>query len=196
MCQIFSHHEKSSLYRIIFLALSILFLVGCNEIITPLLPVTDTFDSDAQGWQVNEGGKGGFSPVDGNLGGFVYGVDNAPGFWYFVAPAGFIASIRKAYGLQLIFDLEQSATDSQAESDDVILTDGVLTLTYKTAYHPKTTWTPYSVKLDEAAGWKKGKVKATKAELQQVLQNLTSLKIRGEYRAGPDRGGLDNVSIH
>ncbi|WP_245565159.1 laminin B domain-containing protein [Spirosoma spitsbergense] len=186
---------KSSAFNVLVLLICGTHFTACTELITPLFPISYGFDDDAQGWEGSVGCKSGYSATGGNPGGYVYGIDDATGFWYFVASTEFTTTVRKAYGLQLSFDLEQSAIDNQADADDIIITDGTLTLTHKTSYNPKTIWTAYSVKLDETAGWKKGKVKATKAELQQVLQNLTSLKIRGEFRSGPDRGGLDNVSI-
>jgi hypothetical protein len=195
VAKLVANARNSSFSKGLVLVLCVVLTTACTEIITPLFPISYSFDDDAQGWEGSIGCKSGYSATGGNPGGYVYGIDDAPGFWYFVASTEFTTTVRKAYGLQLSFDLEQSAIDNQADADDILITDGVSALTYKTEYNPNTTWTAYSVKLDETAGWKKGKVKATKAELQQVLQNLTSLKIRGEYRIGPDRGGLDNVSI-
>ncbi|AKD56051.1 laminin B domain-containing protein [Spirosoma radiotolerans] len=159
-------------------------------------PAYIAFDNDNQGWQISSGAISSYSATGGNPGGYIIGTDNALGFWYFIASKEFVSETRKSYERNLGFDLEQSATDSQANADDVILTDGSTILTFDTAYNPKTTWTHYSIKLDEFSGWKKGKVKATKADMQTVLQNLTELRIRGEFRAGPDRGGLDNVAIY
>lgn len=172
------------------------FSVGCTETITPVFPISYSFDEDAQGWQGSVGCKSGYSPTGGNSGGYVYGIDETSGVWFFVASHHFVDISKRAYGLTLSFDLVQSATDAQANTnDDVILTDGTTQLTFNTPYNPSTRWTNYFVKLDEKSGWKKGRVNATKTDVQQVLQNLTSIRIRGEFRSGPDRGGLDNVSI-
>ncbi|WP_018620294.1 laminin B domain-containing protein [Spirosoma luteum] len=162
---------------------------------TPLLSISYHFDNDAQGWQINEAGKGGFQSFGGNPGGCIYAEDISTDAWYFIASNEFIDMTRKAYGLTLGFDLIQSATDAQFNADDVILTGGTTQLTFNSPHNPGTRWTSYLVKLDEKSGWKNGKVNATQKEMQQVLQNLTSIRIRGEYRNGPDRGGLDNVSI-
>lgn len=193
----FRRSEKTKLLRINILLLIGATFIGCTEKMKPLLPVTDTFDDDTQGWKINAAGKGGFQAAGGNPGGFVYAEDQSIDTWFFIAPNQFVEISRKMYGLTLSFDLMQSATDAQTiTSDDIVLTDGTIKLTYNTPNNPGISWTSYSVKLNETSGWKKGKVNATQADMQQVLQNLTSLRIRGEFRLGPDRGGIDNVSIH
>lgn len=154
------------------------------------------FDAGNDGWRVSEGGIGSYSATGGNPGGYIVGIDSAYGVWYFVASESFVHETRKYYDRTLKFDLIQSATDSQVNASDVILTDGTTTLTFNTSHYPNTTWTPYSVKLDELSGWKKGNAKATKADMQSVLANLTNLRIRGEFKAGPDQGGLDNVILY
>jgi hypothetical protein len=173
-------------------------VAGCTEfsIATLASPGFNGFDTDNEGWHVDKGGKERYSPTGGNPGGYLEGIDTAGNAWYFVAPARFIREVQFGYGRTLRFDLKQSATDAQMTFDDLILTDGTTRLTFDTPYNPKITWTHYAVKLDEVQGWKKGKAAATRAEIQQVLKNLTELHIRGEFRAGPDIGGLDNVSIN
>lgn len=173
-------------------------MAGCTElsIATVTAPGFNGFDTDNEGWHVDQGGKERYSPTDGNPGGYLQGIDNAGNAWYFVAPPRFVREVQFSYGRSLRFDLKQSATDAQVTFDDLILSDGTTRLTFNTPYNPNTTWTHYAVKLDEVQGWKKGKAAATQAEIQQVLKNLTELYIRGEFRAGPDTGGLDNVSIY
>ncbi|GAB3020651.1 laminin B domain-containing protein [Spirosoma pulveris] len=173
-------------------------MAGCTEppITTIASPGFNGFDSDNEGWHVNKGGKEQYRPAGGNPGGYLEGVDNADSAWYFVASAQFVRQVRFSYGRTLRFDLKQSATDTQMDFDDLIMTDGTTKLTFNTPYHPKTTWTNYAVKLDEVQGWKKGKAAATQADIHQMLENLTELYIRGEFRSGPDVGGLDNVSVY
>ncbi|MBO0947776.1 hypothetical protein J2I46_04235 [Fibrella sp. HMF5405] len=160
------------------------------------LPFLENFETDSQGWTVNAAAKGGYSKTGGNPGGYLYGIDKSTDAWFFMASDSLLHASKKGYGKTLSFELEQDAVDAQATtSDDVVMSDGVITLTYNTSCNPSTTWTAYSVKLDELSGWKNEKKAATKADIQQVLGHLTSLKIRGEFRFGPDRGGLDNVSL-
>ncbi|MEZ0541034.1 laminin B domain-containing protein [Fibrella arboris] len=175
-----------------------LFTIGCQDFSTfiRLRPYLANFDKDSQGWKVSTGAKGGYSPKEGNPSGYIYGIDSSTDTWYFLASDSLVYESKKGYGKTLSFELEQSATDSQGiTSDDVVLSDGIITLTYNTSYNPAMTWTSYSVKLDELSGWKNGNKAVTKDEFRHVLDHLSGLKIRGEFRAGPDRGGLDNVSL-
>ncbi|MEZ0485095.1 laminin B domain-containing protein [Fibrella aquatica] len=159
------------------------------------MPIFDRFDADNQGWKVSPDAVSYYNASGGNPGGFVAAVDNATEAWYFIAPEHMLLEAKRGYGKSLSFDLKQSAIDSQFNGDDIVLTDGIITLVYNTSYNPATTWTSYLVKLDEVSGWKKGSQKASKEDFLKVLSKVSGLKIRGEYRAGPDRGGLDNVSI-
>ncbi|GAB3804828.1 hypothetical protein GCM10028819_36950 [Spirosoma humi] len=196
-----SNPEKVVFYKFAVVGgLLLALLIGCYRFtLTPLDPPdSNSFDEGDQGWRISEGGVGGFSATGGYPGGYMAGSDNLDPIqtlWYFVAPDRFMAEVRKGYGKTLRFDLIQSGTDEQRFSEDVILTDGKNTLTFDTAYNPNTTWTSYAIKLDELSGWKKGNKQATKADIQAVLKNLTELRIRGEYKSGPDDGGLDNVAI-
>lgn len=192
--------SKSVFYNLAFLYGSLsMFITGCTEFsITAITyPGFNGFDINDEGWHVSEGGISSYSSTGGNPGGYIVGTDNAAGVWYFIASKSFVSETRRSYGRTLSFDLEQSATDFQGNTNnDVVLTDGTNTLTYNTAYNPKTTWTHYSVKLDDVSGWRKGSLTATKEDVLHVLQNLTDLRIRGEFRAGPDQGGLDNVTLY
>ncbi|GAB2533243.1 hypothetical protein GCM10027085_25150 [Spirosoma aerophilum] len=171
--------------------------VGCSNfgITTIPSPSFSGFEKDNEDWEVSKGGKSRYSSTGGNPDGYLEGIDTGENAWYFVAPTRFINEAKFSYGRTLSFDLKQSATDDQVHFADLILTDSLTTLTFNTPDHPKTTWTHYAVKLDECQGWKKGKTKATQADIQAVLKNLKALHIRGEFRAGPDIGGLDNVSL-
>lgn len=197
-----SNPEKVVFYKFAVVGgLLLALLIGCYRFtLTPLDPPdSDSFDDGDQGWRISEGGVGSFSATGGYPGGYMAGSDNfdpVHTYWYFIAPAPFTNVVRKGYGKTLRFDLIQSGTDVQRYTDDIILTDGVNTLTFDLSYNPTTNWTSYAIKLDELSGWQKGEGPATKADIQAVLTNLTELRIRGEYRSGPDNGGLDNVAIY
>ena len=159
-----------------------------------------TFSVDDEGWR----GSGDAAlavptwyATGGNPGGFVELDDGlAGGVWYWEAPATFLGDASSAYGNFVRFDLKQSSTSSQFDSPDVILNSGGLELIYDTANNPDITWTHYDVPLTEA-GWEvngEGRVPSS-AEFQTVLANLERLRIRGEYVAGSDTGGLDNVIL-
>jgi len=78
------------------------------------------------------------------------------------------------------------------------LSGGGLTLLFKIAKNPGTTWTGYKVALNELAGWRKGSLSGlppTQAEMLSVLAGLTEVRIRGAYSALHATGGLDNVTL-
>ncbi|MBC3788257.1 laminin B domain-containing protein [Spirosoma utsteinense] len=192
--------EKVVFCRLVcVLGLLVAVLAGCSPLSIQQQPQTNSnnFDTDMQGWGVSEGGIGSFSATGGHPGGYLAGEDRTTGDWYYIASPAFLDVVRGGYGKTLRFELKQSAIDSvYSVPDDVILTDGTTTLTVDNAYSPARTWTYYAVRLDELSGWKKGKSAATRAEIRAVLQNLTALWIRGEFRGGPDQGGLDNVAVY
>ena len=67
---------------------------------------------------------------------------------------------------------------------------------FGTPMSPGTGWTPFSVKLTAAAGWRwNWNARATQEQIRSVLANPTSLEIRGEYHTGPDEGALDDVVL-
>ena len=73
-----------------------------------------------------------------------------------------------------------------------------MTLAFDLPENPGTAWTAYTVPLRAGAGWKVGDGKgkeATEEQIRDVLSNLKTVKIRGEYREGEDTGGLDTVVL-
>jgi hypothetical protein len=67
---------------------------------------------------------------------------------------------------------------------------------------PDGDWTSYSINLNASSGWHvsyssslSGSTEATNDDIWQVLTNLTSLRIRGEYGSAAATGGLDNVVL-
>jgi hypothetical protein len=165
-------------------------------------PITSTFDADDEGWLVAGDAAGGVKPelgaTGGNPGGHIAADDKAVGgVWYFRAPQKFLGNRGGFYGTSLTFDLKQSDEKHAFEAPDVSLRNGAgLTLVIDAGKSPASTWTSFRIKLDESAGWRRKTLKgepATKQDLKAVLEDLTELRIRGEYRSGKDRGALDNV---
>jgi hypothetical protein len=171
----------------------------------PAVCPASSFDAGDEGWRVVGDAQGGsvlpdFIPWGGNPGGYVSATDDVlGGTWYWQAPDAFLGDRSASYGQLLTFDLRQSQTNYQfVRNDDLILTDGNLTLIFHLPYHPDTDWTSYSISLDASSGWQVQEYgrAPTPAEMQDVLASLTDLRIRGEYRNGSDTGGLDNVILH
>ncbi|MFO8011778.1 MAG: laminin B domain-containing protein [Phycisphaerae bacterium] len=172
--------------------------------------ISSTFDTSMEDWAVV--GRT-FPPehrsTGGNPGGYIWAQDDTVNIggdvWYWQAPATYHGNLAWSYGGTLSFDLWQSDTSSPhwEEFADVILVGEGLTLVYDTGYHPGTTWTSYTVLLDDSSGWFVGDLSqptvyglvATEAEIKQTLSNVSDLRIRGEYRWGEDNGGMDNVTL-
>jgi hypothetical protein len=166
------------------------------------------FDLDDEGWTVNRDGMGPtHQAAGGNPSGHISASDgewDPNWYWYWVAPDKFLSDISAAYGGTLSFDLMQSQTDNQISPDDRYLSgdvflEGIDTdLVLDLPVNPGTDWTRYTLLLHESAGWTKNShngFPATADEIIAVLSNVESIKIRGEYRHGPDSGGLDNVVL-
>jgi hypothetical protein len=165
--------------------------------------VASFFDTGSEGWTAIGDTVTGieYLPTEGRTGGGVRVKDEAVGgVWYFVAGSAYLGDQDENYGKLLRFDIRQviSGGANQFLSDDIILEGGGLKLVYDLPVKPSTTgdWLGVSVPLAESVPWKVGSAAgplATGAQIQAVLGNLTSLRIRGEYQTGPDSGYLDNV---
>jgi hypothetical protein len=166
------------------------------------LPVTSSFNQNGEGWTVVGDGTMFHNATGGNpsSSGYIFSIDRVEGIpFYFDAPGKFRGDLSAAYGRLLTFDLVWSETSpSQSlDADDVILRGGGQTITTQLPMRPGTSWTSYSIRLDEAGAWvlQGTDQPATSAQIQNVLKSLESLRIRGEFRWGPEQGGLDNVVL-
>lgn len=155
--------------------------------------VASTFDSGRDGWTADADGEIGWDNH-----GYASGKDLGTGeTWYFCAPAKFRGDKSVCFRGALQFDLKQSKVDSQSDHPDVILSGAGLTLTkdLPVTSNPNAAWTNYVIPLNEYSGWvnQATGLAARADEIMAVLSSLTSLRIRGEYRAGADSAWLDNV---
>lgn len=88
----------------------------------------------------------------------------------------------------------------QFEREDIIFKSDEQQIYYEIATYLTEDWTNYSVKIDENNAWRYGdhqgeNTLATKAQIKEVLSNVTDFWIRGEFEDGNDDGGLDKVEI-
>jgi hypothetical protein len=164
------------------------------------LPITSSFLQGDEGWTVTGDGTMFYSPTGGNPSstGYIFAIDWAEGDnFYFNAPGKFRGNMLAAYGRRLTFDLVWSETSPSdyKEAADIILRGGDLTITAQLPHLPGTTWTSYSVPLDVGGGWvvEATGQPASVSQMQTVLSALQQFRIRGEFRSGPEQGGLDNV---
>lgn len=159
------------------------------------------FESSTENW----GGFGDASslewtPTGGNPNGTICAVDGSQGvWWYFDAPTSVLNLLDGAYGMALRFDIKQvepTRLTVDNEPEDIILEAGEQRLIYNTNYNAGVTWTSYFVLLTEYGGWvDEAGVPPTSDLFQQILDNATALRIRGEFASGGDSACLDNVSL-
>ncbi len=137
---------------------------------------------------------------DGITGGYISANDNAAGgVWYWSAPEKFLGDRSSSFREKLTFSLKQSSTDNQFDGDDLILVGNEMRIVFNTSQNPDTSWTDYSVALNEEAGWKYNNSSGetvSKNDFIKILTNLTAINIRGEFVTGKDTGGLDNVILY
>jgi hypothetical protein len=176
-------------------------LAGCAAAnTTNRVLVTHDFDASAQGWLVaSDTGtvEPGFQAEGGKSGGYISGDDEALGeTWYFRAPDSVLAELPGADGGSLSYCLKQSSADAGFLEDDIIIEGPAGRLSYRFRTAPGTDWTDFSVTLTAAEGWRwNWNAPATQEQIRSVLANPTHLDIRGEYRTGPDVGGLDDFVL-
>lgn len=163
-------------------------------------PVESRFLQGAEGWTAFGDGTLFYAPTGGNPGstGHIFIIDLTLGDnFYFNAPSKFLGNVSGAYNRLLTFDLVWSETSESGNKagDDVVLRGGGHTLVADLPEIPGTTWKPYSIPLGVAGGWyhRDTGLAATAGEIQAVLSSLQEFRIRGEFRLGPEQGGLDNV---
>ena len=163
-------------------------------------PVESTFLQNAEDWTAVGDGVLYYSSTGGNPAntGYIFIIDQTLGDnFYFNAPSRFLGNMSGAYGRLLTFDLVWSETSlsDYKDGDDVVLRGAGHTLVAMLPEVPGTSWTPYSIPLSVAGGWvhQGTDQPATAAEIQAALGSLQEFRIRGEFRSGPEQGGLDNV---
>jgi Laminin B (Domain IV)/PEP-CTERM motif len=131
--------------------------------------------------------------------GHLFAVDAGQGVvWLYEAPTAYLGNQLAALGGNLSFDLKTSTLDSPMQSwGDVKFIGGGIELVIDAGASPGLDWTNYSVTLAPGA-WRVGSLNgalATAADFQTVFSNVESMRIRGEFSAAIDQGGLDNVVL-
>ncbi|MGO3260394.1 MAG: laminin B domain-containing protein [Mesonia sp.] len=169
--------------------------------------VDSLFRNDAEGWTIVGDAQGGFieasySPDGGIIEGYIYADDDVTGgVWYFSSPNSYHGNKQEYYGATLKYSLFQNSNMSnQFAREDIIFKSDEQQIYYEIATYPTADWTNYSVKIDESSAWRYGTFEgentlATKAQIKEVLSNVTDFWIRGEFESGSDDGGLDKVEI-
>ena len=170
----------------------------------PGVLASSDFEINAEVWGLADGGDGPLhGSGEGNPGGYILGREEGSTVWKFSAPEKFLGNVCGAYGHSICFDMRQILTDDQNDrSDDIILVNDTVSLSFDFRYNPPDTFASYCAPLlegiVEGRGWINDSTgnTASKEELQTVLSNLTELKIRGEFQVGDDEAWLDNVILY
>lgn len=120
-------------------------------------------------------------------------------FWN--APAKFLGNISRAYNQTISFDLLQSISGTDNTNNDLEIIGGGVSIVYQLPTKPGTTWTHYSIQLNEnVAGWHSSSLfgpAPSQIQMKQALSNVTSLRIRIKYSTTSSSytGQLDNVVL-
>jgi hypothetical protein len=162
--------------------------------------VSHDFSESTEGWLVS-GDTGVVEPAfeldGGNPGGYIAGDDEAIGeTWYFRAPDSVLDELAAAEHGTISYSLKQSSADAGFPDDDIVIVGPAGRLSYRFNDAPRTDWTDFTVRLSASAGWRwNWNAPATQEQIRSVLADPVRLDIRGEYRTGPDVGGLDNFVL-
>lgn len=180
--------------------------------------ITSTFDADADSWILRNNGDNLTATIvqtstGGNPDGYISGdvpFDNYPAFFWY-APAKFLGNLTyNSFGQTLSYSQQQLITGDNSEyngnyyeiySADLVISSGGTSIYYHTSPKPtlKPAWSNYSVTLDESSAWRTGEyissALATRAQIKAVLQNVTELRIRGNYNNTANTVSLDQVSL-
>ena len=168
-----------------------------------------TFDSDAEGWFVQDIDPADFSPAGtypvtwfptgGNPDGHIYAQDPSSFAFMFAAPANFLGDQSTATSIS--FDL---ANDSSAPDTGfvtlVLRTSGEF-LVFESGDVPSAAFTTFAIPLAPGPGWswfEDGHINgraATVADFQLIMADLTALLIRGDWSGEVDSSRLDNVYL-
>jgi hypothetical protein len=158
------------------------------------------FEADAEGWTVTEDSAVTVEQRTSETGGsYLCAADQDDELWYFSAPDSWIEAMRDSYGSTIYFNLSQAERRRQLESTDTIrlVAEDGTTLAFRAGDNPAVESTTYRVPLLETAGWLHAgtSIRATQAELQSALQNLTSVEILGQFQRDESTTCLDFVQL-
>ena len=173
---------------------------GSPPAANPNVTISSTFDTGMDGWS-SVGGADSLAWKDtgGSPDGYLEGTDSdASPIWYFDAPGKFLGDRSAYYGGIMSFAIRKSSFDGTLATtdEDVLLTGGGLTLAIKTTF-TSGPWVTFNLKLSDLGSWRVGSwagSSATEAQIRTVLQDLQSIRIRGDYY-GADISGLDSFQI-
>jgi hypothetical protein len=192
--------RRAATLSVIALISTIVVRAAAGQPATGRVLVSHEFTDSAQGWRISGDTVEGdplFAPTGGNPGGCITGVDEALGeTWYFHAPAAVLRALPTAIRGTLSYSLKQSGSLVSLIDDDIVILGPAGRLSYRFRNGPGTSWSDFSVRLTEDAGWTwNWNRHATQAQIDSVVGMPSRLDIRGEFVTGEDEGSLDNFIL-
>ena len=185
--------KKDRFYRATLVFLVITFS-GCVN-----AALVSGFDASGEGWAATPGIGGAINfaweSTGGNPGGFIAATDGGAQQWYFISPDSWDGDWTSYIGGMLRYEIRilnpASPPYDYFTLDDVQIYSGTGNyVSWSSGINPTESWTPYAVQLVSSNFTVTGS-----ATFDDILANVTELRIRGEYLNFNDREGLDNVSI-
>lgn len=193
---------------------TLLFLIAC---MAPSLHAQEfkfPFTLDAEGWtgvnlptasppfdNVGSPISLNHSLTGGNPDGFISITDPDNGDFYFQAPASSLGNLARFLGGYLTYNIRIENNNYDSAPDIIIAGNGKV-LVADIGVPGVGVWDTVVAPLtEEAAHWRLDSLSgtlATKADIEEVLSNVSLLRIRGEYVAdqiGVEQGALDNVQL-
>ena len=175
--------------------------------------VLSTFEAGDEGWSVvsfNDLSSSNYTVVGtypvtysatgGNPGGYISSQDPDGGDFTFSAPAAFLGNKLVAIGTTFSYDLNYLDIVNYQTTDVMFVGANGERLLWESspALVPTPTFTTVAFAIAPSSQWlvnTTSGAQATAADFQAVFSNLAGLYIRGEYAAGSDNTGIDNVRL-
>ncbi|MEM1185767.1 MAG: laminin B domain-containing protein [Planctomycetota bacterium] len=164
-----------------------------------------TFGTDAEDWRAIDDANAIRSTqwvaAGGSPGGYIERDDFGSGSYFFLAPSAFLGDLSSFVGGQLQFALRSVGdADLSTQTDDIVIigSAGRINLDVPTSRNPGPSWTSFSIGLSDMEPWVYDGPLSNLSQnelIGAVLTDVTELRIRGDWREGPDTGSLDTVSL-
>lgn len=164
-----------------------------------------TFETDSEGWIVADWNNPDLSAIvgtyavawnesGGNPGGYISASDPSGQWFWFSAPAKFLGNQSAAFGSSLQYDVFVDPTAGRPFPVVMLTGDGQRL--FFEGGSPTAAFASYSVPMTPK-GWRlndwQGGAEPTDLQMQTVLGSLDGLYISGDWFAGDEVAGLDNV---
>ncbi|XP_016001055.2 laminin subunit gamma-1 [Rousettus aegyptiacus] len=171
--------------------------VCTNAVGYSVYPITSTFQIDEDGWRAEQR-DGSEAPLEWSSERQDVAVISDSYFpRYFIAPAKFLGKQVWSYGQNLSFSFRVDRRDTRLSAEDVLLEGAGLRVSVPLIAqgnsYPSEATAKYVFRLHEATDYP-WRPPLTPFEFQKLLNNLTSIKIRGTY-SERSAGYLDDVTL-